>query len=95
MGVLGIDQMLATLLVFKMHGYTGFYGIDINPVRLPVERALVLSMNALNWGADVVNSLDYDALVEAMYDPAANRGVVEDVLLRALSRGGFSLKPLP
>ena len=94
-GVLGIDQMLAALLVFKMHGYDGFYGIDINPVRLPVERALVLSMNALNWGADVVNSLDYDALVEAMYDPAGHRGVAEDVLLRALSRGGSSLKPMP
>jgi len=94
-GVLGIDQMLATLLVFKMHGYDGYYGIDINPVRVPVERALVLSMNALNWGADVVNSLDYDALVEAIYDPAGNRGVVEDVLLRALSRGGSNLKPMP
>ncbi|MCK4318625.1 xylose isomerase, partial [Candidatus Bathyarchaeota archaeon] len=94
-GVLGIDQMLATLLVFKMHGYTGYYGIDINPVRIPVERALVLSMNALNWGADVVNSLDYDALVEAMHDPAGNRGVVEDVLMRALSRDESKVKPIP
>jgi len=94
-GVLGFDQMLAALLVFKMHGYAGYYGLDINLVRLPVDRALVLSMNALNWGAEVVNSLDYDALVEAMYDPAGNRGVVEDVLLRALSRGGSSLKPIP
>ena len=94
-GVLGIDQMLATILVFKMHGYTGFYGIDINPVRMPVERALVLSMNALDWGADVVNSLDYDALVEAMYDPAGNRGVVEDVLTRALSRDESRVRPIP
>jgi len=54
-----------------------------------------IHLNALNWGADVVNSLDYDALVEAMYDPTGNRGVVEDVLLRALSRGGSNLKPMP
>jgi len=28
-GVLGYDQMLATLLVFKMHSFDGYYGIDI------------------------------------------------------------------
>jgi xylose isomerase len=94
-GVLGIDQMLAALLVFKMHGYDGYYGIDINPVRLPVERALVLSMNALDWGAEVVNSLNYDDLVDAMYDPAGHRGVAEDVLLRALSRGMDGLRSIP
>jgi hypothetical protein len=46
-------------------------------------------------GADVVNSLDCDALVEAMYGPAGNREVVEDVLLRVLSRGGSILKQMP
>ena len=54
-----------------------------------------IHLDALNWGADVVNSLDCDALVEAMYGPAGNREVVEDVLLRALSRGGSSLKQMP
>jgi hypothetical protein len=52
-------------------------------------------MNALDWGADVVNSLDYDALVDAMYDPAGNRGVAEDVLMRALSRDGSKVRPIP
>jgi xylose isomerase len=82
-GVLGIDQMISTLLVCKMHNYTGFYGIDINPERMPVEKAINLNMGALNAGADVVNSLDYEALVEAMYDPASHRGVVEEVLTKA------------
>jgi xylose isomerase len=94
-GVLDVNQMLATLLVFKLHSYEGYYGIDINPERMPVERALVLSMNALDAGADIINSLDYDRLVEAMYDPASNRGVLEDVLTRALARGGSKLRPLP
>ena len=82
-GVLGIDQMISTLLVCKMHNYTGFYGIDINPERMPVEKAINLNMGALNAGADVVNSLDYEALVEAIYDPASHRGVVEKVLTKA------------
>ncbi|MFH0850662.1 MAG: TIM barrel protein [Candidatus Bathyarchaeota archaeon] len=94
-GVLDVNQMLAALLVFKLHGYDGYYGVDINPERMPVERALVLSMNALDAGADTVNSLDYDRMVEAMYDPAAHRGVLEDVLTRALAPDKSRLRPLP
>lgn len=37
--------------------------VDINPGRMPVERALVLSMNALDAGADTINGLDYDRVV--------------------------------
>ena len=94
-GVLGIDQMLATLLVFKMYGYAGFYGIDINPERMPVERAIALNVNALNAGVEVVNGLDYDALVGAMYDPAGHRGVVEETLTRAWAPKGTKLRRLP
>jgi len=94
-GVLGYDQMLAALLVFKMYGYTGYYGIDINPERMPVERALVLSMNSLDAAAEIINRLDYERLVAAMYDPAGHPGVVEDVLTHALAPRESSLRPLP
>ncbi len=94
-GVLGIDQMLATLLVFKMYAYSGFYGIDINPERMPVEKAIALNVNALNAGAEVVNGLDYEALVEAMYDPAGHRGVVEETLTMAWAPKGTSMKKIP
>ncbi|MCJ7731797.1 hypothetical protein MUP51_05720 [Candidatus Bathyarchaeota archaeon] len=94
-GVLGYDQMLATLLVFKMHSYEGYYGIDINPERMPVERALVLSMNSLDAGADIVNGLDYDVLVEAMYHPDKHPGTVEDVLTRALAPNKDRLRRIP
>lgn len=94
-GVLDVNQMLAALLVFKLHGYDGYYGVDINPERMHVERALILSMNALDMGAAIVNGLDYDSLVEAMYDPAAHRGVLEDVLTRALAPDTSKLRPLP
>jgi xylose isomerase len=93
-GVLGIDQMLATLLVFKMYNYSGFYGIDINPERMPVEKAITLNMNALSAGAEVVNGLDYDALVEAMFDPTGHRGVVEETLTRAWAPKATKLRRL-
>jgi xylose isomerase len=94
-GVLGLDQMLATLLVFKMYGYNGFYGIDINPVRMPVERALVLSMNSLNSACDIINGLDYEPLVESIYDPISNPGRVEEVLTKAIAPDKSKLKRLP
>jgi len=94
-GVLGIDQMLAALLVMKMCDYRGFYGIDINPERMPVERALVLNMNALNTACAIVDRLDYGALLEATYRPAENRGVVEEVLTRCLAPSSVKLKKAP
>ena len=94
-GVLGYDQMLATLLVFKMHSFKGYYGIDINPERMPVERALVLSMNSLDAATDVINGLDYDTLVAAMFDPAGYPGTVEDVMTRALAPDKSKLRELP
>jgi xylose isomerase len=94
-GVLGFDQMLATLLVFKMYGYNGFYGIDINPVRMPVERALVLSMNSLHAACDIINGLDYEGLVESIYDPILNPGRVEDILTRAIAPDKTKLKRVP
>jgi xylose isomerase len=94
-GVLGLDQMLATLLVYKMYDYRGFYGVDINPERMPAERGIVLSMNALKVGAAVVNQLDFEALVETMYSPAENRGLVEDVLMKTLAPRYVKLKTIP
>ncbi|MFQ6094878.1 MAG: TIM barrel protein [Candidatus Bathyarchaeia archaeon] len=90
-GVLGIDQMYAALLVLKMYGYKGYFGIDINPERMPVQTALILNINALKAACARINQLDFDRLVEAMYNPENNRGVVEDVMTRALAPAGVSL----
>jgi len=90
-GVLGIDQMYAALLVLKMYGYKGRFGIDINPERMPIETALILNINALRAACARINQLDFDRLVEAMYDPENNRGVVEDVMTRALAPTGVKL----
>jgi len=84
-GVLGLDQTYAALLVLKMYGYEGYYGIDINPERMPVERALALNMNALRAACMRLNELDYDRFVKAMYEPHKNRGVIEDIMTRALA----------
>ena len=84
-GVLGIDQTYAALLVLKMYGYEGYFGIDINPVRMPVETALLLNINALVAACTRLNEMEYKKIVEAMYDPQNNRGVIEDVVTRSLA----------
>ena len=94
-GVLAWEEMVAALLVLKMYGYRGYFGIDINPERIPVETALVMSMNALRAANQIIERMDYDRLVEAMYNPAENRGVVEDVVIRAIAPPGTELKRIP
>jgi len=84
-GVVGLDQTYAALLVLKMYGYEGYFGIDINPLRMPVETALILNMNALLSACTRLNEMEYGKIVEAMYDPENNRGVVEDVVTRSLT----------
>jgi len=93
-GVLGIDQTYAAMIVLKAYGYSGRFGIDINPERIPIERALVLNINALRSACARINELDFEKLVDAMYNPSQNRGVAEDVLTRSLSPEGVDLLPI-
>jgi len=94
-GVLGIDQMLSAMLVLKMYGYEGYFGIDINPERMPVETALALNLNSIQAACDIVNKLDYEKLVEAMFNPSEKRGLAEDVLTRCLAPNPEKLKRIP
>jgi xylulokinase len=94
-GVLGYDQMLAALLVLKMYDYKGFYGIDINPERMPVERALVLSMNSMDVACAILNRLDNEILVDTMFNPIEKQGLVEDILTRAIASKDLRVRPLP
>ncbi|MGQ9782253.1 MAG: TIM barrel protein [Nitrososphaeria archaeon] len=93
-GVLSLSEALSTIVVLKLHGYGGKFGIDINPERMPVKRALILNMNSIRTLCEIVDSMDAESLVEAMYDPERNRGVAEDVLTRAISKNPRSLLPL-
>jgi len=94
-GVLGWNEMISTLLVLKMYGYERYFGIDINPERMPVETALVNTMNALRVANAIVERLDYEKLINAIYDPANNRGVIEDLYLKAIAPPGVDLKKVP
>jgi len=82
-GVIAPEQAEAGLYVLKMHGYQGYFGIDINPERMPVERALINNMDCLRGMNERINNLDHARIVECVENPAKNRGMLEALLIRA------------
>jgi xylose isomerase len=90
-GVISPELMEAGLYVLKMHGYTGYFGIDINPERMPVDVALKNSMDALRAANDRVNAMDHARIIEATMKPGENRGWIEAYLIRARAPQDSSL----
>ncbi len=93
-GLISPEQMEAGLYVLKMHGYCGWYGLDINPERMPVDVALKISMDALRAACDRVNSLDHELIVEAAESPDQFRGVIEAYMIRARAPEATVLPPI-
>jgi xylose isomerase len=94
-GVVSPEQLEALLYTLKRHGYGGYFGIDINPERLPVDRALRISMDAIRAANDRVNAFDHEAIMHAHAHPARARGWVEAYLVRARAPDPSRLAPLP
>jgi xylose isomerase len=84
-GAISPEQLEAGMYTLKMHGYEGYFGIDINPERMPVDVALKISMDALNAANDRINSMDHARIVEATMKPHEKRGWIEAYLIRARS----------
>jgi len=94
-GVVAPEQAEAALYVLKMHGYMGYFGIDINPERMPVSRALINNMDALRSLNDRINSLDHEQVISATTHPERARGYLEALLIRARSGNPGALSPPP
>lgn len=93
-GVVSPEQTEAALYVLKMYGYRGYFGIDINPERMPVKRALLNCMDALKAANDRINALDHEAVITATENPDKARGYIEALLIRA-RYGTKGLSPMP
>jgi len=94
-GVLGPEQTEAALYALKMHGYTGYFGIDINPERMPVERALINCIDALKAANSRINNLDHEKIIACTTKPDKCRGLLEAILIRARAPQGAKLSPAP
>ncbi|MCC6160027.1 MAG: TIM barrel protein [Deltaproteobacteria bacterium] len=94
-GVVSPEQFEAALYVLKMHGYRGWFGIDINPERMSAESAVRNSMDAIRAANDRVNGLDHEAILFATDHPDRARGWLEAYLIRARAAHPDRLGPLP
>jgi xylose isomerase len=94
-GVVSPEQLEAMLYTLKMYGYRGYFGIDINPERMPVATALQISMDALRAANDRINSLDHEGLLMSHLHPDRSRGWLEAYLVRARASHPERLRPLP
>jgi xylose isomerase len=94
-GVVSPEQLEALLYTLKMYGYQGYFGIDINPERMPVETALKNSMDALRAANDRINELDHEAILYAQMNPDKARGWLEAHLIRARAPHPERLPALP
>jgi len=83
------------MYMLKMHGYQGWFGIDINPERMDVATALKISMDALKSACDRIDELDHESIIFAVSNPDTTRGWIESYLNRQRTRHPEKLGPLP
>jgi xylose isomerase len=93
-GVISPEQTEASLYALKMYGYQGYFGIDINPERMPVEQAVRNCMDALRAANDRMNSLDHEKVIWATTHPDKARGWLEAYLIRMRALHPKNLPPL-
>lgn len=93
-GVVSPEQTEAALYALKMYGYRGYFGIDVNPERMPVEVALRNNIDALRAANDRINSLDHEKVLWAVEHPDQARGWLEAYLIRARALHPEKLGPL-
>ncbi len=82
-GVVSPEQAEAGLYALKMHEYRGYFGIDVNPERMPVATALRINMDALRAANDRINTLDHASIQEALANPGKHRGWLESYMIRS------------
>ena len=83
-GVVEWQQAEAMMYVLKMAGYNEYFGIDINPERMPSLKAIEINCRALKIINERIDALPHERIIEAYYDPENHRGDIEMILLDTL-----------
>jgi xylose isomerase len=94
-GVISPELCEAVLYTMKLHEYRGYFGIDVNPERMPVATAIRNSMDSIRAANDRIEMMDHSSIIEAHSRPDLHRGWLEAYLTRARAPHTSRLKPLP
>jgi xylose isomerase len=80
LGAVEWDQAEAGLYALKMVGFSGCFSFDINPERMPVEKAIEINTTVLRIMNERVNVLPHERILECYFDPNNHRGDLEMIL---------------
>jgi len=85
-GVVEWSQAEALLFALKVMGYREYFGIDINPERMPLEKAVEINTTVLRIMNERINSLPNERIVECYLHPGKHRGDMELILAGMMRR---------
>jgi xylose isomerase len=86
-GVIEWQQTEAMLYVLKMCGFREYFGIDINPERMPVSRAIELNSMVIKTMNERIEALPHEEIIESYFDPENHRGDIETILAKSMVSG--------
>jgi len=80
-GVVNPHEAEALLYSLWAMGYSGWFGIDINPENIPVHKAVELNIRALRRLKERVARLPHERILACHQAPGEHRGEMEEILL--------------
>jgi len=83
-GAVSPEDAMAALFVLKAAGYKEYFGVDINPERIPVLKAIEINCRALRILNEHIERLPFERVVDCYFDPENHRGDLEMILLENL-----------
>ncbi len=81
-GVVNPHETEALLYSLWAYGYRQYFGIDINPENMPVQKAVELNIAALKKMKARISRLPHEKIIECHLHPESHRGELEEILIQ-------------
>ena len=82
-GVVNMPETEALLYALWGIGYDQYFGIDVFPEKMPVQRAVELNVKALRRLKERVAALPHERILACHQDPRSHRGDLEEILIES------------
>ena len=85
-GVVEWQQAEALIFALKVMGYKEYFGIDINPERMPFQKAVEINTTVLKIMKERVDKLPYERILDCVLEPERYRGELEIILANTMRK---------
>ena len=86
-GVVDWQQAEALMFALWVMGYDEWFGLDLNPERMPVQKAIEINTTVLKILQERIEALPIERIIACAEDPAAHRGELELILAQMMQPG--------